>query len=38
MTGQILDFFRHHIRGARKHLGDVAHYTETNTQGSAVHR
>lgn len=36
MTG--LAFFRHHIRGARKHLGDVAHYAETNTQGSAVHR
>lgn len=29
---------RDHIRGARKHLGDVAHYAETNTQGSAVHR
>lgn len=32
-----LAFFRHHIRGACEHLGDVAHYAETNTQGSTVH-
>lgn len=30
--------FRHHFRRTCKHLGDMAHYAETNTQGSTVHR
>lgn len=30
--------FRHCIRGARQHLGDVAHDSETSTQGPTIHR